>query len=111
LSQMESKTLTFNGLTPTYTLSYGYNLAGELNSIVNNWGAQVGYDYDRAGKLQNVSGSGYAGVTNYASSISYRAFGAIKGMNYRDGKSLVTAYDERMRPTNWNVSVVMGYNY
>ncbi|HXL79253.1 MAG TPA: hypothetical protein VN951_00130, partial [Pyrinomonadaceae bacterium] len=110
LAQMTSETRTFNGLG-SYTLSYGYNLAGELNSVTNHWGAQVGYGYDKAGRLQNVSGSGYAGVTNYADSLSYRAFGALKGMNYGNGKSLATAYDNRLRPTTWNVSNVMGYNY
>ena len=110
LAQMSSETRTFTGLS-SYTLSYGYNLAGELSSVTNPWGAQVGYGYDKAGRLQNVSGSGYAGVSNYASSLSYRAFGAIKGMNYGDGHSLSTGYDNRLRATTWNVSGVLGYNY
>jgi YD repeat-containing protein len=83
LAQMSSETRTFNGLS-SYTLSYSYNLAGELSSVTNPWGAQVGYGYDKAGRLQNVSGSGYAGVSNYANAFSYRAFGAIKGMSYGD---------------------------
>jgi RHS repeat-associated protein len=110
LAQMSSETRTFNGLS-SYTLSYGYNLAGELSSVTNPWGAQVGYDYDKAGRLQSVSGSGYAGVSNYASALSYRAFGAIKGMSYGNGRSLSTGYDNRLRATTWNVSGVLGYNY
>lgn len=75
------------------------------------WGAQVGYDYDKAGRLQNVSGSGYAGVSNYANAFSYRAFGALKGMSYGNGRTLSTGYDNRLRATTWNVSGVLGYNY
>src|SRR5205807_180661 len=36
---------------------------------------------------------------------------AIKGMSYGNGRSLSTGYDNRLRPTTWNVSGVLGYNY
>lgn len=111
LARMESETRSFNGLTGSYGLNYEYNLAGALKKITNHWGAEVTYGYDKAGRLLNVSGAGYAGVSNYASSLSYRAFGAIKGMTYGDGHALSTAYDNRLRPTTWNVSGVLGYNY
>ncbi|MGH9928257.1 MAG: S8 family serine peptidase, partial [Pyrinomonadaceae bacterium] len=110
LGQLGSETRTFNGVGP-YTLSYGYNLAGELSSITNPWGAQVSYNYDKAGRVTTVNGSGYAGVSNYASALTYRAFGAIKGMNYGNGRNLSTAYDNRLRPTTWNVWGILGYNY
>jgi RHS repeat-associated protein len=113
LSQMESETRTFNGLNPI-TLSYEYNLAGELKKITNPWSAQVSYAYDKAGRLQNVTGANYANVPNYATSLTYRAWGAIKGMHLPGGTAgfdLTTAYDDRMRPTSWNVAGVLGYNY
>ena len=110
LAQLTSETRTFTGVG-SYTLSYGYNLAGELASITNPWGAQVSYAYDKAGRVTTVNGAGYAGVSNYASAFTYRAFGAIKGMNYANGRSLSTAYDNRLRPTTWNVANVLGYNY
>jgi RHS repeat-associated protein len=116
LSRMTSETRSFNGLTTNYALSYEYNLAGELSKVTNQWNAQVSYGYDKAGRLSNVGGAGYAGVTNYASSLSYRAFGAIKGMTYGDGPNgqghtLSTAYDNRLRPTMMNVARVLGYKY
>ncbi|MGH9931918.1 MAG: hypothetical protein ACREA9_22185, partial [Pyrinomonadaceae bacterium] len=110
LGQLGSETRSFNGVG-TYTLSYSYNLAGELSSITNPWGAQVGYNYDKVGRVTGISGSGYYGVSNYASALTYRAFGAIKGTNYGDGKALSTSYDNRLRPTTWNVWGVLGYNY
>src|SRR6267142_4714797 len=87
LAQLTSETRSFSGLG-YYSLSYGYNLAGELNSITNPFNAQVGYDYDKAGRLTNVNGSGYSTVSNYASGITYRAFGAIKGMRSGNGRTL-----------------------
>lgn len=110
LSQLTAETRNFNGVG-SYTLSYGYNLAGELASITNPWSAQVSYAYNKAGRVTAVNGSGYAGVSNYASAFTYRAFGSLKGMNYANGRSLSTAYDNRLRPTTWNVANVLGYNY
>ncbi|MGH9933261.1 MAG: hypothetical protein ACREA9_29100, partial [Pyrinomonadaceae bacterium] len=110
LGQLGSETRNFTGVG-SYTLTYGYNLAGELSSITNPWSAQVSYNYDRAGRVTAVNGYGYAGVSSYASGLTYRAFGALKGMNYANGRSLSTAYDVRLRPTSWNVWGVLGYNY
>lgn len=109
LSQLASETRTLP--VGSFALTYGYNLAGELTGVTNPWGAQVGYGYDQTGRLSNVSGSGYAGVSNYASGISYRAWGNLKSMNYGDQQALSTAYDNRLRPTTWNVSNVLGYKY
>jgi tetratricopeptide (TPR) repeat protein len=40
LGQLNWETRNFTGVG-SYTLTYGYNLAGELSSILNPWGAQV----------------------------------------------------------------------
>jgi RHS repeat-associated protein len=110
LSRMTSETRMFD-YVGSFTLNYQYNLAGELTSVTNPWSAQVGYSYDKVGRPTGVTGSGYAGVYSYASALTYRAFGALKGMNYANGRSLTTAYDNRLRPTTWNVAGVLGYNY
>jgi len=110
LSQLTSETRTFTGLSGSFQLSYGYNLGGQLNSITNQWGAQVGYAYDKVGQLTDVSGSGYAGGMDYVSSTSYRAFG-LKQMNYTNGRTLSLQYDNRLRVTQWDTPGVMGWNY
>lgn len=109
ISQLTSETRSFTGVG-SYSLSYGYNLSGELNSITNPWSAQVGYSYDKIGRPSSVSGSGYAAVSSYVSSMAYRAFG-LKGMSYSNGRTLSVQYDNRMRPTQWNIPGVMGWNY
>jgi YD repeat-containing protein len=109
LSRLTAETRTLSGMS--FVLNYQYNLAGELTSINNQWNAQVGYSYDEVGRPTAVTGSGYYGVTSYASNFTYRAFGATKAMNFGDGKSLSTAYDNHLRPTTWNVFNVLGYNY
>ncbi|PYS77400.1 MAG: hypothetical protein DMF70_16680, partial [Acidobacteria bacterium] len=110
LSQMTSETRTFNGVG-SFTLTYGsYNLAGELTSMTNPWGAQAGYNYDKLGRPTAVSGSGYAGVSSYINSIGYRTFG-IKQMGYANGRTLSLSYDNRLRLTGWDIPGVMGWNY
>jgi len=116
LSQMISETRTFAAVGPyagigSYSLSYGYNLAGELISITNQWGAQVGYNYDQTGRPTSISGSGYAGVSSYVNSLSYRAFGGLKQMNYGNGRTLSVQYDNRMRLTEWSIPGVLRMQY
>jgi YD repeat-containing protein len=111
LSRLTSETRTFTNVG-TYTLTYGgYNLAGQLTSFTNPWNAQVGYSYDKAGRLTGVTGSGYAGVSTYASALTYRAFGGIKGMSYGNGRTLSVTYDNRLRPTRWNFGTTQDYKY
>jgi hypothetical protein len=57
-----------------------------------------------------VTGSGYAGVSSYVSSFAYRAFG-LKQMSYSNGRTLSVQYDNRMRPTQWNIPGVLDWNY
>lgn len=109
LSQLTSETRTFTGLG-SYALSYGYNLAGELSSLTNQSGAQVGYSYDSVGRPASISGSGYAGVSSYISSLSYRAFG-LKQMSYGNSRTLSVQYDNRMRPTSWSIPGVLRLQY
>ena len=112
ISQLTSETRTFSGLAGSYALSYGYNLGGQVSSITNPWGAQVGYGHDKVGRPANVSGSGYSGVSSYVSSMAYRAFGP-KQISYANGRTLSMQYDNRMRTTEWSTPGVlrMQYNY
>jgi len=112
LSQLTSETRIFSDFPgSSHTLSYGYNLSGELNSITNQWGAQVGYGYDKLGRPTNVSGSGYVGLTSYVNSISYRAFGGLKQMAYNNGRTLSMQYDNRLRLTQWSIPSVLRMQY
>ena len=105
LSRLTSETRTFASLG-TYSLSYAYNLANQLNSITDPFSAQVGYNFDTAGRVSRVTGSGFGGVSNYTSNtsdIQYRAWGAQKSVTYGDGKSATTSYDARMRPSAYDL--------
>jgi len=112
LSRLTSETRTFSGVG-SFAIGYGYNLAGELTGVTgpSQFGSiSVGYNYDAVGRLTSVTGANYAGVTNYANNISYRAFG-LKGMNYGNGKQLSINYDNKLRMTRWDVAGVLGSDY
>jgi YD repeat-containing protein len=101
LSKLSSETRYFNNLGASYSLSYTYNLAGQLKSLSDPFGAQFNYARDAAGRLTDVTGSAYAGVTSYVSNARYRAWGAVKSASFGDANSETVSYDSRMRPSQY----------
>jgi YD repeat-containing protein len=115
LSQMTSETRTFTGVG-TFTLSYDYNLGGELKKITDATNMTINYAFDSIGRFSGVTGSDslYANVSNYASNFQYRAWGGLKAMT--DGTSHTTSalYNQRLQPTHFEISgstVSQDYNY
>ena len=75
LSQVTSETRYFGSpLNQSFTLSYDYNLAGELKTITDPWAGVINYGFDATGRLNNMTGSGYGSVTQFASNLQYRAW-------------------------------------
>jgi len=108
LSRLTSETRYFSALwnSPTggnYGINYQYNLANELTSITDPFGAQIGYTRDAVGRTTNVTGSGFANVNSYVSNIQYRAWGAVKGANYGNNSSQTTQYNGRLQPTQFRL--------
>jgi YD repeat-containing protein len=111
LSRMTSEARTLTGLTGSFTLTYAYNLAGELTSFTDPFGAQVGYNYDQTGRLSGVTGSGFASVTSYASNAQYRAWGALKSLAYGNSKTLAVGYNNALQATSYEVPGVLKKSY
>lgn len=111
LSRMISETRNFTGLSGSFTLNYAYNLVGELSSFTDPFGAQVGYNYDQTGRLSAVTGSGFASVSTYASSIQYRAWGALKSLAYGNTKTLSVGYNNALQATSYEVPGVLKKSY
>jgi YD repeat-containing protein len=117
LSRMTSEARTFsdasnsaiNGVTKTVT--YDYNLAGELKSITDPAGATINYAFDATGRLDSVTGSSFAGVTTYASGTQYRAWGALKHLTYGNAKTLSATYNARLQAASFNIPGVMSKTY
>lgn len=103
-----------SGATP-FPLSYTYNLAGQLTSVLSPFGSTAGYVYDSSGQITTVTGSGFGHITQFASGIQYRAWGDPKHVNYGNGRVLDLTYDSKLQVSSSNLSLndvtVMGYNY
>ncbi len=96
LSQLVSETRQFTAITSrTFTLNYTYNPGGELTSLTDPFGAATGYQYDVAGRLKRVTGSG-SGVSEFISQIDYRAWGGRKRVVYSNALNLKWSFDSRL---------------
>ena len=117
LSRMRSESRTFsdaanasiNGVTKT--ISYDYNLAGELKSITDPAGATINYGFDTVGRLNSVTGSSFAGVSTYASNVQYRAWGVPRHLVYGNNKTLDLTYNNRLQPLSFNIPGVVSKTY
>ena len=135
LSRMTSEVRYYAGPNRSYTMTYGYNLNNQLTSVsYPGWSQQVSYNFDTAGRLNSVTGSGFVtghyegtwpnwtwiqqSVTSFGSNITYRASNSVKQMSYGNGLQLALAYNAQMRLTQYQLSnfasspnVVSNYDY
>ncbi|MGH9966431.1 MAG: hypothetical protein ACREBG_01160, partial [Pyrinomonadaceae bacterium] len=115
LSQLTSESRNLDGLGP-FTLSYQYNLAGDLKQITDATNMTILYGYDSAGRLNGVTGSDnlFAGVANYASNFQYRAWDGLKTMTDGSNRTSSLLYNSKLQPTHFEVSgglVNQDYDY
>lgn len=96
-------------------LNYTYNLAGQLKTVTDPFQTKVNYDYDKAGQLTGVApaspystggvnGAPVVQVSEFATGMKYRAWGALKGMSYGNGLGLSLTYTAGMGPDEFKVS-------
>ena len=118
LSRMSSESRTFiGGPSGTYGLSYSYNLANALTVLsIPFRSKEIGYNYDNAGRLSGVTGSGFTAtyvvwpnvytqsITSLVSNIVYRAWGGRKSMTYGNTTSEQTTYNSRLQPTAYTLN-------
>jgi hypothetical protein len=107
LSQMDWEKQYFNGITRDFTTEYQYNLVGEPTQIKDPFGDYIYNSYDKAGRVQTVTGSSYASVTQYSSNtlpIKYRAWGALKEMTYGNNLKTQVNYNSKLLVKNFDVT-------
>jgi YD repeat-containing protein len=111
LSRKISETRQFADLSGSYALSYGYNLANEVTSITDPAGAVVNYSYDKTGRMTDVTGTSFAGITQYATNMRYRAWGDLKSASFGDSSSLTANYNSQLLPTDFAISGLISKHY
>jgi hypothetical protein len=56
-----------------------------LKAFTDHTGSRVDYVFNNAGMLTGVTGSGAHSMPTYLANISYRAWGAIKELDFGNG--------------------------
>jgi YD repeat-containing protein len=76
----------------------------------NGWpgpGFRLGF----AGRLSNVTGSGFANVSTYTSNYQYRASGAVKYLEYGNGRTLDVGYNSRLQASSFTIPALINKTY
>jgi RHS repeat-associated protein len=92
----------------TYLLGYGYNLAGGMTSETYPSGRVVNTNYDGAGRVNGVTGTG---SRNYATSILYAPQGGMTSLALGNLLTESTAYNNRLQPTSISVGTLVSFGY
>ncbi len=119
LSRLGTETRKFDDFSSTtYKMIYGYNLAGQLNTLSFKKNevtdTTVNYNFDKTGRLLDVGGSGFGGITQFISPslpVKYRAWGAIKQIKYSNGLQTDYEYNLRMQTSRYTLTTVSSGAY
>jgi RHS repeat-associated protein len=97
--------------TYSYSLSYSYNLGGQLVSQTYPSGRVVNYGFDEAARLQSVT----SGATTYASNFQYGTQGVLNSLSLGNGAVQTFSYNERLQLSSTaltkNNNVLQKYEY
>jgi len=89
----------------TYNFAYSYQRNDALASMTYPSGRVVTYTYDNAGRPTSLSGQPAGGsATNYASSMTYAAHGAMEQMLLGNSKLQQSCYNGRLQPFGMRLS-------
>ncbi len=101
-----------------FKLEYSYNLSGRLKSYKDPFGQEINRTFDRSGKLTDITGTSFGGVTSYADNAEYRAWGGLKKADYGSGMNVALDYNNRLRTSGYNLKnasqnaiIDKAYNY
>jgi hypothetical protein len=83
-----------------FTLSYEYTLSGSLKSYTDPYGKEIEYAHQKNGRLDGVTGTSFGGITNYMNTYEFRAWGAVKHMEYGSGREANLTYNTRQQPSH-----------
>lgn len=110
LSQLKKET---KHLRSSWTISnhdsaieYTYHLGGQLKSVTDPFGQRIDYGMDKGGKLKAVTGTPFnisdgnnntVSITDYIDHIEYRAWGAVKSIDYGNSTSMSQTCNSRLQ--------------
>ncbi len=111
LGQITSETRQFSDSLPQapmssnrFQIQYSYGLSGQLTSMTDPYGQQINYAQDKVGRLSGITGSYFGGVSSYLTNPQYRAWGAVKHLEYGDNAAhMDQSFDNRLQAASFNL--------
>ena len=110
-SKLTSETRYFTDLAASYQLRYEYNLAGGLTKLYDPFNGTISYAFNSSGQVTGVTGTHYAGVTQFASGMQYRAWGGLKHATYFNNGSVDLSYNGRLQMTHYAGGSASDFQY
>ena len=90
-----------------FNIAYDYDLGGKLKSITDPYGQTINYTQNKIGQTISITGSLFAGSNHsYASNTKYRAWGAVKSIDYVNNAGTTTesfTYNNRLLPETYSL--------
>ncbi len=95
-----------------FDILYTYSLNGQLATVTDPFGDRIDYATDKIGRLKEISGTPFSSsnstgatvsVTDYIDNIEYRAWGAVKSMDYGNSTNMSQTFDSRLRVEEFRV--------
>jgi hypothetical protein len=122
LSQLKSETRQFNETIPlpptpnsnNFEIQYTYGLSGQLTSYKEPYGEVISYGFDKVGRFKTVSGNRTVEnmQLNYVTNTDYRAWGAVKQLDYGNNISMTMKFNNRLQAHEYNLgSTRVQYSY
>ena len=104
LSQMDWEERNFSGVSGVHRLTYGYNLAGQLQSMTDPVGFVFSYVHDTVGRVTKVANALTGETTTYAKDLKYRASGVLKELTHGGNNFKTTlTYNHRLQLQQYRV--------
>lgn len=112
LSQMTAETRQFIDNLPgaplpnnSYSIQYGYGLNGQLTSLTEPFGVAVNYNHDKIGRLASVTlPTAYGNTSTLATNAQYRAFGALKNLEYGNGLQMNQTFNNKLQAASYQLA-------
>ena len=104
LSRMDWEERTFSGVPGVHRLTYGYNLANQLQSMTDPAGSVFSYSHDTAGRVTKVANALSGETVTFAKDLKYRAWGVLKELTHGGNNFKTTlTYNQRLQLQQYRV--------
>lgn len=110
-TKAQTFTYAFSPYTKTYQVHYGYNAAGQLDSMTYPSGMVVNYSYSN-GRISSITATVGGALQAVLSNATYEPFGSIKGWTWGNGSAASRTSDTDGRISGINSpGMSLAYQY